>query len=57
MILKRKEAVKNAMEDWTSKWAPAIIDYAVTVKGKLGKSYLDVLDMFSGKRMIVFDHI
>ena len=37
------------MEDWTSKWAPAIIDYAVTLK-----PHLDVLDMFSGKRTTVF---
>ena len=44
--------MKVAGDDWTDKWAPAIIGYAKTLKGKTGKVCMDVLeDMFSGKQM------
>ena len=36
-ILKRRNAVKDASEDWKTKWTPAVITYSQSLKAKVGK--------------------
>ena len=36
LILKRRDAVNSASEDWKKKWTPAITKYSRSLKGKVG---------------------
>lgn len=38
-ILKKRDVVKAATEDWKSKWAPAILAYVKTLKSKAIKHH------------------
>ena len=56
MILKKKDVVKHAAEDWVGKWQPAITNYVVTLKGKVGKVCKDTLCMFAGEYDLLCMH-
>ena len=38
MILGKKDVVKNAAAEWTSKWTPAILAYSRGIRGKAAQS-------------------
>jgi hypothetical protein len=44
IILKKRDVIKAATEDWKSKWTPAILAYVKTLKGKAIKTALRVLE-------------
>ena len=37
MIVKRRDVVQVASEEWKMKWAPAITAYSQSLRGKVGK--------------------
>lgn len=39
LILGRKDVIKGAIQEWTNKWAPAIIKLSETLTGKQGALY------------------
>ena len=43
-ILKKRDVIKAATEDWKSKWTPAILTYVTTLKSKAIKTALTVLE-------------
>lgn len=49
MILRKKDVVKHAAEDWVSKWTAAIINSAVMLKDKTRKLCQETLDLFVGE--------
>ena len=49
MILKKKDVVKHAAQDWVGKWLPTITNYVITLKGKVGKVCKDTLVVFAGE--------
>ena len=49
-ILKKRDVVKAATEDWKSKWAPAVLAYVKSLKSKAIKNALMILQSkFHGK--------
>ena len=53
-ILKKRDVVKSASEDWKGKWAQAIISYALTLKSKPVKSALKVVETkFAGMPVLM----
>ena len=48
LILKRRDAIKIASEDWKKKWTPAIISYSQSLKGKMGQDCRSIItDIYS----------
>lgn len=44
LILKRRDTVKGASEDWKLKWTPAILSYCQSLKGKVGSHCRGVME-------------
>jgi len=45
MILDRKDVFLQSVDDWTNKWAPAILEYGYTLTGKKATMVLTAQNM------------
>lgn len=57
MILGRKDVVKGAVQEWTNKWVPAIIQLSETLTGKQGTVYKQSQMASHGKEESMVIHV
>ena len=51
LIVERTDMFTRAVNDWNTKWVPAILQYSLTLSGKKATTVLSVQKQFEGEQL------